>query len=683
MGLPIRNRYGLILLPVLLELTGCAKATSWLKKYTKLDEEDPDYAEVPGEDASNSLAPSESDQSLNVESALKAMALNADEKAELAFGLREDDASIASADEGVQNFFRESQTAKTTFQDANFVRDDASQFSKSLDELGLGPTLSAELMADDTVNWTDARSEFTVSVLSRMPVRDQGGRGTCASFTGIGQIEGAIIKKYDLASIDLSEQRFYYLSKPENWGTGGDPKAGGSNAGTGFGKSFGVNLQKAPYDKDAPDTPKTFNLPLESSCPYNSKLTGTDLQTPQAAGCLNNGVAKVTDFAAWLYKAESQVNTPQQMYDFLLTYDYPVTVATKLSSNWENNDGIITQKDAGEPGDSSHASGHAYLVVGARKLDESKYPGEGGMCFVIRNSWGKGWGVGGLSCMTLAWFNKWRFPNAFPQAIDVEIDPTKYAEAKNAVKTKPTGLNGAADRTVDPPRQGGKKRRGTVSFFTVTGDGLNLSNDDFDYGSVITGKGTVHKAFYLINESTFTLRGILREKNGEADVTHDLVLIYEAPKVFIDDESHGKTEVGVFDADKKELTLCGGIYAEVCIFNYVADSNDMVIGLTRQEFYKEESKGPFSWNSFSLGGYGFETSSPEDARGRMDLRFLNDGNATNPLRMKIDPFGGDIRYAGQSIGNYQNLSFCSGSSKDVCRVILDSKNFGVFFKAKQ
>ena len=184
MGLPIRNRYGLILLPVLLELTGCAKATAWLKKYTKLDEEDPEYAEVPGEDASSSLAPSESDQSLNVESALKAMALNADEKAELALGLREDDASIASADEGVQNFFRESQTAKTTFQDDSFVRDDASQFSKSLDELGLGPTLSADLLADDQVKWADARNEFTVSVLARMPVRTAPGQKTLA-LTGV------------------------------------------------------------------------------------------------------------------------------------------------------------------------------------------------------------------------------------------------------------------------------------------------------------------------------------------------------------------------------------------------------------------------------------------------------------------------------------------------------------------
>ena len=673
----------LILVPLLLAMTSCSKATDWLKKYTKLDEQEPEYSEVPGEDASDKLAPSVSDQTLQVASILKALALNADEKAELALGLREDQASIAKADEGVRDIFLESQTAKTQFLDDVFVRDDADFFAQSADELGLGPTLSSDLLDDTTLNWSDSRQEFTISVLAKMPVRDQGRRGTCASFTGIGQIEAAILKKYGLQSIDLSEQRFYYLSKPENWSSGGDPKAGGSNAGTGFGKSYGVKLQKAPYDTDAPDTPKTFNLPLESECPYNPKLGRTDLQIPQGAGCLNAGVAKVTDFAAWLYKSNAQVSTPQQIYDFLLNYDYPVTVATKLSSNWENNDGIITAKDAGDPGDSSHASGHAYLIVGARKLDESKYPQEGGMCFLIRNSWGKGWGVGGLSCMTLAWFNKWRFPNAFPQVIDVEIDSAKYEEAKNSVKTKPSGLNGAGDRKADPPKQGGKKRRGTVSFFTVTGNGLNLSNDDFNYGSVISAKSSALKMFYLINESTFTLRGILREKSGDADVTHDLTLVYQAPKVFIEDEAQGQVEVGSFDAEKKELTLCGAKYADVCLFHYVEDSNDLVVGLTKQQFYKEESKGPFSWNSFSIGGFGFETSSPEDARGRIDLRFLNDGLATNPLRMKIDPFGGDIRFAGQNIGNYQNLSFCSGNTKDLCRVVLDDKNFGVFFKAKQ
>src|SRR5207248_2550538 len=136
------------------------------------------------------------------------------------------------------------------------------------------------------------------------------------------------------------------------------------------------------------------------------------IQIPQAATCLR-GAVKVTGVTQSYSVSvnggpfvphSNGVRSANDILNFLKKYDLPVPVGTTLSKNWMDNDGMITYAKSQEPGFGPHAGGHAYLVVGARKLDEAKYPNEGGLCFVIKNSWGTGWGQQGYSCMTLAWF---------------------------------------------------------------------------------------------------------------------------------------------------------------------------------------------------------------------------------------------------------------------------------------
>ena len=49
------------------------------------------------------------------------------------------------------------------------------------------------------------------------------------------------------------------------------------------------------------------------------------------------------------------------------------------------------------------------LIVGARKLDEAKFPNEAACALSLKTAGGKAGGVNGYSCMTLAWFNEYRF----------------------------------------------------------------------------------------------------------------------------------------------------------------------------------------------------------------------------------------------------------------------------------
>ncbi|NRA45362.1 MAG: C1 family peptidase [Oligoflexales bacterium] len=412
---------------VVLALFACEEVESIVKEGAKviLDEED-EYSEVPGENASDFFSKAYKDSSLNPATILELLALNEAEGTDESALLEGNPPEVSDVAVKALNSI---QTSISNFKPDDFSLNDNSFFT--LENLSLSD--DAEAFKNDTVNWSRAESEFTISSLDKMPAKDQGRRGTCASFAGIGQIEGYLIKTFGLSGIDLSEQRFYFMSKPEHWIDGGDKASAGSNSGTGFAKSNGYE-----YDGHTcpPNSPQDFNIPLESSCPYNPKLGDNDLQTPQTSGC-ETGVARVDGFNAWVSDWEERPKYAQDIYGMVANEDIPAIVATKLSANWEKNDGMITLADAGSVGDTGHAAGHAYLVVGARKLDESKYPNEGGMCFIIKNSWGKGWGVGGISCMTLAWFNEWRYPFGFPSIKSVSIDTEKISVSKENVNQRP------------------------------------------------------------------------------------------------------------------------------------------------------------------------------------------------------------------------------------------------------
>ncbi len=676
----------ILLLGLSILFTSCEQMKEYLKKAKGMLNEEGQYTAVPGDSAAKFLAKTLKDFQTDVAAILGAMTVAENEEAQLnlreAGLLLEDEEKVQEVSEDAAKVLENGQMEKKSFDSAVFPQVEESFFTK---QVSLNMT-SKQDYSTDTVNWTHAKDEFTVSMLDKMPVRHQGERGTCASFAGIAQIEALVMKAYSsVTSIDLSEQRFYYMSKPENWSSGGDATSGGSDAGSGFAASNGYVYDNV---KTPPDSPTDYNIPLETDCPYNMKIGSNDLQIPQAAGC-KTGVVKVKNFYGWLKDWDSQPNTAQQIYDFLATNDYPVIVATKLSSNWENTDGMITLKGAGGSGGSIHAAGHAYLVVGAKKIDPAKFPNEGDMCFIVKNSWGTGWGTNGLSCMTLAWFNAWRYEGGLPVVLDVDLDTAKFEDAKKNLDAIPDGVEEA-----DPSKKGATstagKKRGRVTIgladetepmFLNSIEKFSLAaTDGLTLGAWLANGGEYYKVLYKIDGTKFFVRGIL---DGDKKMTHDIELILDGK--YLKFPVNGRTDVafGEIDTDTKIIKLCSQDYSQVCRLNYDEASESLAIGLTEEEFNRVETEPPYDWKGLDIAGYGIEVSHPTGINTNLDVRLTVKGKTTNPLRFKIDVIEGFIMYQGVKIGNYQNAAFCSGDYASICRIVVAGDKFHVLFKAKK
>ena len=650
---------------------GCEELDSIVKQgATALLEEENDYSEIPGERASNFLAKTYRDSSVNTSAILEILKLDeleSNEETSLT------DNSPPEISVLAVNSLNSIQRSIANFNPENFSLNDNSFFTNA----GVGLLEDTESFANDTVNWTRSETEFMISSLDKMPVKNQGSRGTCASFAGIGQIEGFLIKKYGLSGVDLSEQRFYYMSKPEHWNNGGDVNSAGSNSGTGFAKSNGYEFDGHTYP---PNSPQSFNIPLESQCPYNTELGDNDLQTPQVASC-ETGVAKVDDFTAWVYNWEDRPKYAQDIYDLIANDDIPVIIATKLSANWERNDGIITLADAGNVGDSTHAAGHAYLVVGARKLNTTKYPNEGGMCFIIKNSWGKGWGVNGISCITLAWFNEWRYPFGFPSIKDVSIDTEQFEVSKENLETRPEEIEEPDESTktdVNEPdnKQNQVTRRGTGSVKLVN---LKLLNtNEMEFGSLLADSDEFYKVFYKIEGEQIYIRGLLADGKK---VTHELTLSYIDQAIYYNKSLDSKVQVGSLDTENKTIKLCSQEYSNTCHFNYLKESNELTLGLSKAEFEKKTSIPPYNWKKLTIRGYGLEFSKPTGFNSEIDIRVVHGSKTTNPLRFSLDPLNGDVKFQSKTIGNISSVEFCSKAYASICRLVVSEDDFHIFFKA--
>lgn len=555
---------------------------------------------------------------------------------------------------------------------------------------------------NDSVDLSDAawggKTEIVISNLNRISIKNQGARGTCAAFTGIAGLEYLILKKHgsELQGVDLSEQRFYMLSRSDLWSAGGGKVDvdGGSAWESGYRMSF------ADEGKSPPTDTSPYNIPIEEDCPYAPEPGSNELQIPQAQSC-KRGAIKVRSLTrtydvSWtngtkeLYS--NSVRSAQEIFNYIKTYDLPVPVGTKLTDNWENNDGMITLAKA-KQGSTPHAGGHAYLIVGMRKLNEADFPGEGGMCFVIRNSWGTGWGVQGISCMTLAWFNEYRDQNPYDYVTDVDLDlaylkskfqppvGTPSAPQGPVVPSPPTPeptpkLIDVADPGV-PPNPPSPSAPVEIPAPTpapaTTGDGYTLAR-------LVTKDGGYVRVQYKVAEGKISLRG---QHPQAQTVTQSIDLNYEASVMSYRDEIRGKKEVKVGEIVGDLVYLCSGKYAIVCAFNYLKESNELVLGISESEFRRYEADPDADYEPLvKFAQYGIEY---HKAAGIFtDIRFVIKDKPTNPLRLAVKPIGGDVMMAGQVVGNYQKAAFCSGDYRSVCRVVFDKKNnkVEVFLKAK-
>lgn len=685
----------MILLVLAVPMAGCEEWQDALKTIETETSKQTEYEAPPGESAAPFFAITTAALKTDSAAVLEALGVGVNEKATAnlrARGLLLTEEATPLVTDDAAAVLAKIRAAKKNHNPDSFVEDDNSVFTPAI-SFKLQPFAAANNYLNDTV--TLAEDEYVIPVLDKMPVRDQGGRGTCSSFAGIGQIEGLVLATTSLDSIDLSEQRFYAMSKPDHWADGGAATSGGSNAGTGFGIS---SFLTPDYDPGFPDPAtynisNTFNIPLETDCPYNDELGANDLQSPDSknAGC-SGGVVQVTNFQSWHHGYDSFViDHAQSIYDHLKAKGYPVLVSSKLSDNWENNDGIITWADTQSAGSTNHASGHAYLIVGTRKLDETAYPGEGGMCFIIKNSWGKGWGVNGLSCMTLTWWNNHRYNDGYPVALAVSINESAIGTqvAQNDQEPEELTEPDESKKTIaDDPDTGGatpatentnSRPRGKIKF-GYTNDRLLLA-EDFTYGRLLSNEDSFHKILYRVVGDVFYMRGILTD--GKSQTNNLTLRITDSGVLHTNFKGKGSVEVGKLDASQNLVVLCSQEYDEVCHFNYLKDSSELVVGISRAELLSDPSTGPYDWHYLGAGGKGIEVSFPEGFSTRVDVRLTDSGQATNPLRFRIEPLAGTIKFQGEAVGDYQSGELCSGSYRSRCTLVRTTEQFLILFKSKK
>jgi hypothetical protein len=174
------------------------------------------------------------------------------------------------------------------------------------------------------------------------------------------------------------------------------------------------------------------------------------------------------------------------------------------------------------------------------------------------------------------------------------------------------------------------------------------------------------------------LRGLLAD---QTKITKDLVLDLSGNDIKFYKNKTQQINIGSIDTTTHILTLCSRAFGQVCQLNYVSDSNELALGLTQAETERDDSAGPYQWHSVAVAGYGLDFSIADALQGKVDIRLVNKGVTTNPLRFT---FSGDgkVHYQGRSVGSINSFSLCNGSDyQDVCRLVVAGDQFYVFFKA--
>lgn len=237
---------------------------------------------------------------------------------------------------------------------------------------------------------------FIVNSAFQVPIRDQVARPTCSAFAGIRALE--VILAQNNNPQDLSEQYFYWASKPDCHESPCGHKGSWVNNAYRFSQKH-----------------KSIDIPTEVNCSYQTK--GMDLnetQIPLPSNC-HEGLAKVMSFEDVRTLADVIAKLKQNV---------PVIVAAKLTENFYKNQGLVTFAEASKKVGvalDQHALGHAFLAIGVMELPPSVKATEGSYCIVVANSWGKGWGSGGYSCLTEKWLTTFRQPAPFVAVTKVSV----------------------------------------------------------------------------------------------------------------------------------------------------------------------------------------------------------------------------------------------------------------------
>jgi C1A family cysteine protease len=188
------------------------------------------------------------------------------------------------------------------------------------------------------------------------PIRNQGGRPTCAAFALTALNE--YFRRWQGIEVDLSEQHLYYevkLTDDDRTGCGTSQ----TEAVTALRDSGQCHESIWPYDPTLPCDNQGALPPTARSDGLNYRLTTFAVEERNVEA----------------YKAQ-------------LAQARPVTLSVPTYDSWflspeVRRSGRITMQIGGE----SEEEGHAFVVVGYQNTQDSP----GGGYFIVRSSWGLGW----------------------------------------------------------------------------------------------------------------------------------------------------------------------------------------------------------------------------------------------------------------------------------------------------
>ena len=562
----------------------------------------------------------------------------------------------------VLQVMRETIRSRQTINESHFFRDDFFRFGAGEEPVTNPGSFKQSCGWNLGEIGVPLRGDYLIPGVEKIPVRNQGQRGTCAAFAGIGMTEYAALNdtnggNSELATLDLSEQRFYFDSKPHCQ----DGSCGVDDQGSWYSTGMEVSTESAEP-----------NIPLEANCPYKNKLGENDVQAPLRSSC-ENGAVKLEEITNWCGIAELIE---------LLHEGYAVPYASPLSRNWERNDGLITAKGNPEAGMTDHAGGHAYLIVGYRELPDM--PEEGGICFMVKNSWGSGWGIKGYSCMTLAWMNQVTYDGFLARSQPVAIKVRLRADlAQTRVPVDDEAVDTNEDLPPDIDRDIAEEDKGEP-------DEIDLDPDEDEteeevepeppltwYEHKLLGPGNAYyQVECAVTETDVFIRGLM---TGDREPSEVLRVKRQDSRLYFNGD-----EVGVFKMN--EIRLCTAEFAPLCSLRY-RDEDGLIYIQFRDDDLRvvkpeEHSTDRGEWFELDVAGglFGLFVPNTEEL-GSLFFKpktFIRLGDTT-PIRLSLRPASDlgrfDIRIGGSAVGILDVLSpledseLCSGDFSNACNVL--------------
>jgi pSer/pThr/pTyr-binding forkhead associated (FHA) protein len=464
-----------------------------------------------------------------------------------------------------------------------------------------------------------SRQRYQVPRLKRVPVRNQKRRPTCAAFAGVGNIEYTALKQDPSRRrpLPFSEQYFYYLSKPECQ-QGQCPK--GQSGGSRYEKGFRASRIQSGLD-----------IPLESDCPYGPYWKNNEVQAPMRDSCERGAVDVVS---------VKRITSMNGLIRSLEQDRVPIPIGTRLSSNWMSGSGrgFYSMANSGPPRRGrGHMAGHAYLIVGYKAVPS--LPQEGGLCFIVKNSWGRSWGDGGYSCVTQAWLATYGGPYLFPTEVVTQVKLRADLQPNRPPPPKPK------------PKPRPKPK---ATWRSVTLKGPNH----------VTYMGETKSA-----PKALELRGVLSQGGA---MTSSLKLVKQGKRLYF-----SRVQVGRIEG--QTVTLCAGPYDATCALRYYGSGQRLAIHI-RDASYGHQLGSSASDLPFvevlrlpSLGV--LQVQAPDSInpkRPAVRVRYVPEGGEPTPeLEIAIEQ-GTDLVVAGRTVGSVRpdRLGLCTGPYQDACDVML-------------